>query len=236
MTMKRVSKIEKAIFEMLTENTGIHNLDSGGAFGRNWQRNQSLTIEDFRKRPEATVELSMWRDGEIEAIPTVDLFHYLSQTLELDDLCKKFNSHVVNDWESEEFYGVSQRGEQWILKRFETEGESFNSYNWESTLSQGVQGRHVVHEETGKRYVVLQIHGGCDVRGGYTNAKLFKLSVDGHYFLSGDCCFEDFDYMGEWIAPAWMSMTDEAWTKIAEKHKVTKDHSVTLEGSILLGG
>ena len=30
----------------------------------------------------------------------------------------------------------------------------------------------------GEPYLLLQIHGGCDVRGGYTDAKLFKPSDD----------------------------------------------------------
>ena len=40
--------IEQTIFEMITENTGSHMLDSGGAYGRNWQRNQGKTIDDFK--------------------------------------------------------------------------------------------------------------------------------------------------------------------------------------------
>ena len=34
--------------------------------------------------------------------------------------------------------------------------------------------------------MILQIHGGCDVRGGYTNARLFKIdNLDGviHQYL-----------------------------------------------------
>ena len=38
---------KELIYKMLTENTGVHMLDSGGAYGRNWERNQVKTIEDF---------------------------------------------------------------------------------------------------------------------------------------------------------------------------------------------
>lgn len=41
--------IEQTIFEMITENTGTHMLDSGGDSGRNWQRNQGKSIDDFKK-------------------------------------------------------------------------------------------------------------------------------------------------------------------------------------------
>jgi len=32
---------------MFTENTGRHMLDSGGAYGRNWEHNQGRTTADF---------------------------------------------------------------------------------------------------------------------------------------------------------------------------------------------
>jgi hypothetical protein len=40
---------------MLIENTGVDMLDSGGAYGRYWQRNRK--IADFRKMPEITLDL-----------------------------------------------------------------------------------------------------------------------------------------------------------------------------------
>ena len=40
------TKQQKLIYKMLTENTGIHFLDSGFSNGRMWQRNQKKTIQD----------------------------------------------------------------------------------------------------------------------------------------------------------------------------------------------
>ena len=171
--------VEQTVFAMLTENTGASLLDSGGAYGRNWQRNQALTLEDFRNRPAATLEVSKYeRDGKAhyEAIPTVDVFHLLTQWLELDDVCKEFNAMPVEDWRSDEFYGVSAEGEQWLKDRGFTEGDGggFNTYNWCTNHSQILQGHYLVNEDD-EPYLLLQIHGGCDARGGYTDAKLFKL-------------------------------------------------------------
>src|SRR3990167_84685 len=98
--------IEQVIFEMLTENTGSHMLDSGGAYGRQWQRNSKLKLADFKKRPQDTLEICR-KYGSDEFSPTVDVFHKLTSTLDLDDRCHEFNRMVVPDWESEEFYGVS---------------------------------------------------------------------------------------------------------------------------------
>ena len=37
-------KTQKAIYKMLTENTGVAMCDSGGDDGRHWQRNQKKII------------------------------------------------------------------------------------------------------------------------------------------------------------------------------------------------
>ena len=158
-------KVKEQIFEMLTENTGKHLLDSGDAYGRHWERNEKKTIQDFENEPEVN-----W-DGDDY---TISLFHYLVNGLDFDDrnICNEFNSMNVDDWESE-IYGVSAEGEKWIKEIFEIE-RSFNSYNGESALSQVIQGTwlHEIGDEDCK-FLLLQIHNGCDVRGGYTNAKLF---------------------------------------------------------------
>jgi len=44
-------------------------------------------------------------------------------------------------------------------------------------LSQVLQGTIVEHDEYG-RYIILQIHNGCDVRGGYTQPRIFRLLED----------------------------------------------------------
>ena len=52
--------IERQIARMLTENTGVDMMDSGGAYGRAWQRNRE--IEDFRKRP--AIELDIYTESQ----------------------------------------------------------------------------------------------------------------------------------------------------------------------------
>ena len=131
--------IEQTIFGMLTENTGASILDSGSAYGRNWQRNQALTIEDFRNRPAARLEIDRYeRDGQVhyDATPTVDVFHLLTHCLELDEACRAFNALPVDDWQSDEWYGVSAEGEAWLKARGFTQSSNggFNTYNWCATI------------------------------------------------------------------------------------------------------
>jgi hypothetical protein len=54
------------------------------------------------------------------------------------------------------------------------EGEpmTINTYNDECSLSQTLQ--FIYAEVDGEEFVLLQVHGGCDVRGGYTAPKVFR--------------------------------------------------------------
>lgn len=160
---------KQIIFEMLTENTGSHFLDSGGAYGRHWERNQELTIEDFEAEPE---ESYTYNKDSNYLERRVSVFHFLSQ-LDTDWICEEFNNMPCKDWDSDgEMYGVSDAQWRWLTSKCEVEiGHTFNTYNGDSDLSQVLQGSWLTLN--GDVYLLLQIHGGCDVRGGYTNAKLF---------------------------------------------------------------
>lgn len=230
------SKIQTTIYNMLTTNTGTHMCDSGGSDGRMWQRNQKLTIEDFIARPQAYMELSLW-DGNIEATATIDIFHYLTNNLELDELCDEFNAMSCDDWNSDEFYGVSSEGEDFLTNtdRFKfSETKNFNTYNWDNPFSQVMQGRELTCQLTGDRYVLLQIHNGADVRGGYTDAKLFKLSDNCDYFLSDYCYFDMVDYRGEWFGHDGSSASDELWRELATKYELSESNdTVVINGGIL---
>jgi hypothetical protein len=160
---------KELIFSMLVENTGKALCDSGDAYGRNWQRNQGKTIEDFEREPEERI---VWTGNYLER--SVSVFHYLSQ-LETDWVCDYFNELPCLDWECEcdDVYGVSETQWNWLNSKCEVKViNSFNSYNGDSDLSQIIQGTWL--EINDEQYLLLQIHGGCDARGGYTDAKLFK--------------------------------------------------------------
>ena len=173
----KTTDVQRLVYNLLIKNTGTHFLDSGGAYGRAWQRNQKKTIKDFINEPEESYQFDM-KYGEI--VRTVSVFHYLSG-LELDDTCLKFNRRNNNpsDWEGElpgqDIYGVSKRAADWLNENHEVEVQyTFNTYNGDSDLSQILQGSRL--EIDGDTYYLIQVHGGCDARGGYTDAKLFKTS------------------------------------------------------------
>ena len=55
----------------------------------------------------------------------------------------------------------------------------FNTYNEESALSQVLQG--AVYYREGCEYLIVQVHGGADVRGGYSRP--IVLESNGHWEL-----------------------------------------------------
>ena len=177
-------KIEQRVYNMLTENTGIHPMDSGMAEGRGWQKNQKKTLNDFIKEPRVTYEIDGDGKDSSDINPTVSLFHYLVNNLEEDEICEAFNRLPCKEWDSE-YYGISQKQEEYLLNRLGLSpvGEAGNSYNDDSMLSQVIQWQGFTNDGTNiADYILLQIHNGADVRGGYTDAKLFKICNDSGYF------------------------------------------------------
>ena len=183
--------IKKTIYKMLTENTGTHFLDSGGDGSRHWQRNQIKTIKDFQDEPEATLSFDVSGD-HIYLDPTVSVFHKLSKVLDECKICKDFNALKVNNWDSGNYYGVSKEGENFLNSYgfITPDNPEWNTYNWDNCFSQVVQGTNLISDND-ENYVLIQIHQGADVRGGYTDAKLFIIS-DGmdcdHYSAHNDSC------------------------------------------------
>lgn len=166
---------------MLTTSTGIAMGDSGGGDGRHWQRNQKKTERDFEN------EDAVWLDFDAPCKSddigiTVSLYHYLPSVLELDDICDAYNALPQKDWECEDAYGVSKRGEKFLRSAGFDFGDAWNTYNGENNLSQTLQGCNLKRDGLGEGdYVLIQVHNGADVRGGYTDAKLFKMQAFQEY-------------------------------------------------------
>lgn len=233
--------LEQTIAAMLTENTGTHFLDSGGAYGRAWQQNAGKTVEDFRAKPSATAEIYIreWKgQPSVEILPCVDVFHLLTGgALELCAYCDTFNALPVEDWDGE-YSGVSAEGQRWLDDYgFEAQGQAFNTYNWAANHSQVMQGQELTCGE--ESFILLQIHGGADVRGGYTDAKLFKLSDFAEFYnvVTEDCSFSDesgevpLSWHGEWINSDGGSADDADLLAFATACGASLDNpSVTIAG------
>lgn len=167
--MKTLSSTKQLLIKMLTENTGKHFLDSGGDTGRMWQRNQG---KNFESEPEVYGEYS---DNILDYV-TISTYHYLSEVLVLDAFAIKVNNMLKRKrskgidahWIRE----CDEILENWN-EQISWSGDQFNTYNYNTNLSQVLQGHVFVYDND--PYVLLQIHGGADVRGGYTDTQCFKL-------------------------------------------------------------
>lgn len=180
--MQKTTQVQRLVYRMLTECTGRHFLDSGFSNGRHWQRNQKKTIRDFMREPEEKFfadirEATDKHEARVDLNRNVSVFHYLTHSLELDEICDKFNRRNNNpkDWEGgdEDVWGTSRRAWDWLTENTDvTVKYTVNTYNHDSDLSQTLQYSQVeINDDT---YFLIQIHNGADVRGGYTDAKLFK--------------------------------------------------------------
>jgi hypothetical protein len=162
------------IFELLTENTGTHFMDSGGENGRHWQRNQGHTLEEWLARPSAILET------EWSTYPILDLFGFLNARLTLTETAKQLQDDFdkfMNDDEDRSPYYISDM-EQWANTWHDNRSDYGDarigySYNWENFLSQDIQ--YLNFEHAGQSFVLLQVHGGADARGGFTRPQVFEV-------------------------------------------------------------
>ena len=216
----RRTRTEEVLLEMLTERTGIHFLDSGGASGRHWQRNAS---RDFESEEPSTLS---FRYNSIEL--THRVFHWLRDRLEFDEdanaafdgpLREQLDRDGNKSWEElrDEFaawYAAYRSRIDSSASCDDCDGEgcgecngtgtiagsddpyeatgiygdgspiTINTYNGESLLDQTLLFCYFeLRTGTGRggkegSFIVLQIHGGCDVRGGYTRPKIFQITSD----------------------------------------------------------
>ena len=178
--------IEQVIYDMMTESTGTHMLDSGGGSNRHWQRNQLKSIDDFKNEPHITIE----NDGEYK-YAEISVFHHLVNSLEYledetNDLIEWISKDPYEYWRNPEGRCISSMDtiEQYMAKNYANDDINLvhhtNTYNGESSLSQVLQVISV-----GDTYdcdvIALSIHNGADVRGGYTDYKLFEINCESFY-------------------------------------------------------
>jgi hypothetical protein len=175
---------KQVISKMLKENTGIHFLDSGSAYGRHWQNNQ---VRQFDNEPESSLSFQY---DYIEYSRNV--YHFLCNALEYN----KGLTNSLNHFESkrddyESWYDTIQA---WIDCKGYKIIHSDNTYNSQNNISQDFLYYLVSTDQNASdlydtEFVILMIHGGCDIRGGYTSPKIFNCDIDQLLFYSDGSIF-----------------------------------------------
>jgi len=178
-------EVKRTIIEMLTESTGVDILDSGGSYGRSWQRNRA--VKDWDKTP--SVNMEIWEDGDY--IMTASVYHWLTAMLSIDDETKALEKEFYEYAEANDDYWLTNMQDFAKMKNWDY--STINTYNGDCALSQTLQYVYC-HEND---LILLQIHNGADVRGGYTNPKVFK--ADEGFMFYNDFDAECDTCHGRWV-------------------------------------
>lgn len=185
--MKSDNRLKKEIISMLQENTGRHFLDSGGAYGRHWERNSQLpsTIKYWDSTP--TGWLNVWGGNNPEVYGTISLYHFLVRVLDWDADVTKLNNAWDKFWRNDEedkpWHVLMEEFHANYAEKYDFDDQkrlnSFYTYNHENSLNQDF-----VWIQLSDEFCFIQIHGGCDARGGFTVPKIFKYDQDYIYDFS----------------------------------------------------
>lgn len=163
---------KQMILAQLQENTGRNLCDSGDHYGRHWQRNQGKTWEDFTKTP-VSVAAHIYAhnsEPELELVGIVSLAAYLYNNLTYSPpLQACYEAYAAKN--SEE-YDMTNMAE-FANKNGDEVGQVCYTYNEDNCLSQDIQ--YIQFKFGDEVCVLLQVHGGCDARGGMSTPKAYVL-------------------------------------------------------------
>jgi len=192
---------ETVIKAQLTENTGAHLLDSGSAYGRHWEENQeNPPWEDAVWQVEGSSRdlhdgyvvknlyhhlLERTRRDERAVALEIALYKFgRSAEYERDSWLTTMEAFAealadrvsVGEWV--ETYGVpvevANRLPIGLKEEVEHPYFTFNTYNTEfHDLTQVIQG--VGFGGPYANYTAVSVHGGCDIRGGYTAPRVYEV-------------------------------------------------------------
>ena len=185
-----MNKTEQVIVGMLTENTGSHFLDSGGAYGRHWSRNQT---RNFAAEPKVRAHFCSYlrESGErlLELQAHISLYHWMKENLEFDaEMQARLDAYAEEQPACESWHSIAEGFAEAEQERLcdasgaEARGypKTCNTYNetdyWD--LDQVLEFRELSEDGYSTTHLVLQVHNGCDVRGGYTAPKCFRVLGD----------------------------------------------------------
>lgn len=160
----------KVIKKMMLEHCGTNLIDSGGAYGYQYEKRAE---RDLDKEPYAKVEWEALKDGRLCGYVTKSMYHHLCNTLEYDSyLTSRLKNYFKREFKSAPYADTDEWEEFVKTLRGSTEVFSDNTYNHDSTLD-GVFC-YTSFTMPDDKYVILATHNGCDVRWGYSEPKVFR--------------------------------------------------------------
>lgn len=167
-------------------------IGSSSGYGRHWEINK---YRDFQNEPESKVKFTIY-NGKVDVDVTHNIYHWLNERVDLEpELDELFHGRFLKEVDPDDschWLGLMEEFPEWLSKQEDENGDLIygdatgiygngnpftdNVYNHENLLSQIFQFTYFELPDRNERYVILQIHGGCDVRGGYTDPHVFAVN------------------------------------------------------------
>lgn len=136
-----------------------------------------------------TIDTYKYQDGRLEVSAYADTEEILSNCFtRMEDLEELLSKRVGDMYEEQE---VAAALAELVGRKV---GPSDNSYNWSSDLSQDINFTIVSTDDdwcnsSEDQYIVLRVHQGGDVRGNYSDCRVYKFDSEGAYsFLDSSHC------------------------------------------------
>ena len=181
---------------MLAENTGIHGMDSGGAYGRHWQRNQGMTKADWEALPSGFMM--------DDAYPVIRAYHYLKDRLIITEASEALNREFRAIYDADP--DVMNTDHETLLERMGYESQGGYTYNHDNRLSQDFVWSNF---EVGLEwFTVLSTHNGADARGGFSTPYVFAICGANDYWVC------DIDRAGLYCAACHISGEDVPYSRV----------------------
>ena len=159
---------KKIIYDMMTEDTGRSITDSGDHYGRNWQENRK---NNFDRSPAALVT---FHDGSPEIIKST--FHFLCENLEHDKIMQDRLDKLTQNSDKSYSDDVESFLESFVIL---DRGYTYNDEY--STLNANIV--YDIFEDDGEKFAIIQCHGGCDARWGFSKPRVFRVNHE-HFTYS----------------------------------------------------
>ena len=162
-----MSKTTEILDQILREDTGRNIVDSGEDFGRSFQKRQK--IDDFADKP--YVYIRGVDDDYLDIVKNTYhlLGNHLTYSNEMTTMYKLLEMmfperEIIEDME--DFADTMGDTDEWKFRG--------NTATNELCMLDAIL-HYQTFSRDGKAYIVLRIHGGCDVRMGYTKPVVFAI-------------------------------------------------------------
>lgn len=169
---------QRRVLAQLRENTGRSLYDSGGAYGRQWERNR---VRDLVSEPEIGMDIQVeyprkgflipdhYGVGQLRLTASANTYHWMTRLLR--------HSHYARCMERRLNKLIQQAGEKheddsyWKLFERVT-GEVLRQDGCDGTLDQAWSS--AIIQLGGRHLLAISLHNGADIRSGWTYAALYE--------------------------------------------------------------